>query len=246
MRYPARPLAALVPLLLASLLTPLLAPPLTTAAFAQPQPAPEATSGASPAGPAPSAPPGAVMIVTPQPLTPMQPAGPGQVAPAAPQNEPWSNVSHINGQVVKVGERSEYLYDTGKTTSIASNPLGWMFGFYGVSVSHAVHANVAIRADVNLFRLGDSRGHELGLSIPIYLRRVFQGPFLEAGLIARNFDDDCESCDDQETIGPSVVLGWQWSFDSGFTLAMALGAMRDVNGSDDPEPSGYFRIGYLF
>jgi hypothetical protein len=235
MRHPARPLAALVPLLLA------------TPALAQPQPAPEATSGASPAGPAPSAPPGTVVIVTPQPLTPMQPAGPGQVPAGPPQNEPWNNVSHINGQLVKVGERSEYLYDNGKTTSIASNPIGWMFGFYGVSVSHAVHANVAIRGDVNLFRIGGSEGHELGLSIPIYFRRVFQGPFLEAGLIARNFDDDCGSCDNQETIGPSVVFGWQWSFDSGFTLAMAFGAMRNINnGSDDPEPSGYFRIGYLF
>ncbi|HEU4734058.1 MAG TPA: hypothetical protein VFT22_39475 [Kofleriaceae bacterium] len=231
--------------LLAALATLLLAAP----AFAQPQPDPEAMTGASPSQPRP-APPGAVVIVTPQPLTPMQPAGPGQVAPApaAPQTDPWSNVSHINGQIVKVGERSDYLYDTGKTTNIASNPIGWMFGFYGVSVSHAVHANVAIRGDFNLFRIGGSKGHELGVSVPIYFRRAFQGPFLEPGVIARNFDDDCDSCDHQETIGPSVVFGWQWSFDSGLNIAMAFGAMRDMNNrsSDTPEPSGYFRIGYLF
>ncbi|HET7503960.1 MAG TPA: hypothetical protein VFK02_23220 [Kofleriaceae bacterium] len=231
MRPSVRPFAALAPLLLA------------TQAFAQPTPGPEAVTGASAVPPAPA---GAVVVVTPQPLTPMQPVAPGQVAPGAPQNEPWSNVSHINGQLVKVGERSDYLYDTGKTTNLATNPIGWIFGFYGASVSHAVHPNIVIRGDVNIFRFESSHGHEIGVSLPIYLRRAFQGPFLEAGVIARNMHDGCSDCSG-ESVGPSVVFGWQWSFDSGLNVAMALGAMRvlEDKSSHDVEPSGYFRIGYL-
>jgi hypothetical protein len=226
---------------LAVLATTLLAAP----AFAQPGAAPDPLADMPINA-------GTVVIVTPQPPVTVQQAGPGQLAPAAPQNEPWSNVSHINGQLVKVGERSDYLYDNGKTTNIASNPIGWMFGFYGVSVSHAVHANVAIRGDVNWFNFDNETGHEVGISLPIYFRRVFQGPFLEAGIIARNLHDSCADCggSNREHVGPEVLFGWQWSFDSGLNVAMAFGAMRDLNhdsmSSSSAEPAGYFRIGYLF
>lgn len=222
------------------------------AAFAQP--------GAAPGPQAPNDVPmtaGTVVIVTPQPPVTVQQAAPGQAAPGQPAaypppNEPWSNVSHINGQIVKVGERSDYLYDTGKTTNLATNPVGWMFGFYGVSVSHAIHPNVALRGDVNVFDFSNESGHEIGVSFPIYFRRVFQGPFLEPGIIARNLHDSCDGCtgSSDEHVGPEVLFGWQWSFDSGLNVAMAFGAMRNLNGhsmsSSNAEPAGYFRIGYLF
>jgi hypothetical protein len=238
-----RPLAALATTLLA-------APAFAQPGITDPQPGPAGEPLPMTAG--------TVVIVTPQPPVVATPAGPGQVAPAAaaaqpgPQNEAWGNVSHINGQLVKVGERGDYLYNNGKTTNIATNPIGWMFGFYGISVSHAVHQNVAIRGDVNWFDLNHESGHEIGLSLPIYFRRVFQGPFLEAGLIARNLHDGCSDCGSSgaDSIGPEVLFGWHWTFDSGLNVAMALGAMRNLNGdsmsSADAEPAGYFRIGYAF
>jgi len=215
---------------------------LAAPAFAQPGAVPEPMSDVAVNA-------GTVVIVTPQPPVTVQASGPA--APAAPHNEPWNNVSHINGQVVKVGERSDYLYDTGKTTNIATNPIGWMFGFYGVSVSHAVHPNVAIRGDINWFNFDHESGHEVGISLPIYFRRVFQGPFLELGVIARNLTDSCDGCSgsSDEHVGPEVLFGWQWSFDSGLNAAMAFGAMRNLKGpstSSSAEPAGYFRIGYLF
>jgi len=185
-------------------------------------------------------------------------AQPGVAAPQAPQNEDWNNVSHINGAPVKVGERSDYLYKW-KTTNIASNPIGWMMGFYGISVSQALNENVAIRADANLFDIRESntRGYEVGLSVPIYFKRVYQGPFLEPGLIVRDMDDagdidDGYEDNDRPSAGPSVVFGWHWTFDSGLNVAAAFGLMRDMNresmdeydGGSDLEPSGYFRIGY--
>jgi hypothetical protein len=196
-----------------------------------------------------------VIIVSPQPPVVGQPVAPGQTTPGvapAPQNEDWNNVSHINGQFVKVGDRGDYLYDTGKTTIIASNPMGWLYGFYGVSVSHAVHANVAIRGDVNWFSLGDRAGHELGVSLPIYFRRVFQGPFFELGLVDRNMGEGCGDCGDTggDSVGPEVLFGWHWMFDSGLNIAAAFGGLRNLHsssmGSSATEPAGYFRVGYAF
>jgi len=227
---------------LALLATTLVAVP----SFAQP-------GNVAPPTPPPGEPPpitaGTVVIVTPQPPTIRQAGAPGQVAldaSDAPHNEPWSNVSHINGQVVPVGDRGAYLYDNGKHTVIATNPIGWIFGFYGFSLSHAVHPNFAVRGDANLFALYRQSGHELGLSVPIYFRRVFDGPFLEPGIVTRNLN----SGSGNEHVGPEVMFGWQWMFDSGLTAAFALGAMRNLNdrgsGGDGAEVTGYFRVGYGF
>lgn len=194
-------------------------------------------------------------------------AGPSTVAPvvqqpatAAPQNEDWSNVNHINGQLVKVGEKSDYLIKF-KKTNIATNPIGFLFGFYGVSVSHALSNHVAVRLDANLINFENTSGYELGASLPIYFRRTYSGPFFEPGLITRGFRDtyeyDCYDCsyDSTETmVGPEMLFGWHWTFDSGLNVAMAFGAARDLSGSSDEydysgdeiTPAGYFRIGYAF
>jgi hypothetical protein len=197
--------------------------------------------------------------------TPPQAVAPGYappVAPAyappvppAPYNEPWDNVNHINGRLVKVGEKGDYLLKY-KKTNISTNPIGWMFGFYGVSVSHALSNHVAIRGDANIMSFENTDGYEFGVSAPIYFRRVYSGPFIEPGLIARGWKDsydysDCYDCNSTDSmVGPSVLFGWHWTFDSGFNVAFAFGAARDMSednseySSDEPEPAGYFRIGY--
>jgi hypothetical protein len=222
-------------------------------AFAQPGMAPGEDDEVPPmappvAQPQPPPPPSGT-IVTIQPDNPQQ--APVR-AIVAPMNEDWSNVSHINGQIVKVGERSDYLIDF-KKTNISSNPIGWMLGFYGLSVSHAVSQNIAIRADGNIFDFDDDGGYEVGLTLPIYFKRVYQGPFLEGGVMVRSInDDDCDwdnNCMDTTKIGPQVMFGWHWTFDSGMNVAAAFGAFRPMNEDktrDDVEPAGYFRIGYAY
>jgi len=211
-----------------------------------------------------------LVVVTPNPPVVVPggaPAGPGASIPAAaaapataaPQNEDWNNVSHINGQLVKVGERGDYLLRHRKT-NISTNPIGWMLGFYGLSISHAVSSNVAIRGDANIMSFDDEDGYELGLSLPIYFRRVYSGPFIEPGIITRGstssnncYDDLYGGCDESRTtmVGPEVLFGWHWTFDSGLNVAAAVGAARDLSDDDDEydaevEPAGYFRIGYAF
>jgi hypothetical protein len=226
-----------------------------------------APAAAQPGADYPTAPPPAtyqpdVIVIQPAPVG--QPVQPQVVLPATlpPQNENWADVNHINGTPVKVGERGDYLLTKWKKTNIATNPIGWMVGIYGVSVSHAVHNNVALRGDVNLVDLRESstQGYEVGVSLPIYFKRVFQGPFLEPGLIVRDTTDENEAlygcdygCDREASIGPSMVFGWHWTFDSGLNIAGAAGLMRNINAEENAydteseiEFSGYFRVGYAF
>ncbi|MDB4959311.1 MAG: hypothetical protein JWO36_6880 [Myxococcales bacterium] len=205
---------------------------------------------------APNGAPGAAQMpgATEMPLTP----------PGAPQTEPWSDVSHINGQLVPVGERGAYLYRFRKT-NIGVNPIGWMFGFYGASVQHAVSQNVAIRGDVSVWSIANDNfsGIEVSASAPIYFRRTYAGPFFEPGLVyhsdAHNYEyasyGDGYSGAPSNTktwVGPQMMLGWSWIFDSGLNVAFAFGASKPISNpnmsshSSDPYPAGYFRIGYAF
>lgn len=178
-----------------------------------------------------------------------QPAGADQ--PASTSEPPPGELSHINGEPVKVGEHNEYYYDF-KRWNVSANPLGWIVGIYGVSVSYGFHDNVAFRADANLFDFPDSesRGTELGVGLPIYLRRTYQGPFLEPGVIVRSFENEFDD-DVDTTLGPQVLVGWHWTWDSGFNLALAAGAGRNISGDKelgDGEifANGYLRFGYNF
>jgi hypothetical protein len=223
---------------------------------------------------------GTVVVVTPNPPVVVtngapqpQPMSPGMTQPAlpppaadAPQNEDWNNVSHINGTVVPVGQRGDYLYKF-RQTNIASNPIGWIVGFYGISVSHALSDNVALRADANLMSVDHTTGYEVGVSLPIYFRRTFSGPFIEPGVIARSTtDNECFSLDSGSSssscpgsthtlVGPEMMFGWQWMFDSGLNVAAAFGVARNLSSqnmdsessdSEKLEPAGYFRVGYAF
>ena len=226
----------------------------TAPALAQPGADDEAPPPAAPTQPQPPPPDGGtVVVIQAEPGQGPQSQQPPVRAVVAPMNEAWSNVSHINSHPVKVGERDDYLVSY-KKTNVSSNPIGWMFGFYGLSVSHAVSPNIAVRADGNFFNFEHENGYEIGLTVPIYFKRVYQGPFLEGGLMVRSFDDDeCEfdtSCaQSSPDVGPQVLFGWHWSFDSGANVAMAFGAFRPMNdgkSQDDGQPAGYFRIGYAY
>jgi hypothetical protein len=196
-------------------------------------------------------------------------AQPGADAPAAPppQTEDWNDVSHINGQLVKVGDRHEYLKADPKKLNLSTNPIGFLVGFYGFSVQGKVSEHVTLRGNIEFFDyefLGRTTGHELAISAPIYLRRAFSGPFIEPGFIYQEtqvtpwnlFGDGDLTPVPYTHAGPSVVFGWHWMFDSGLNIAVAVGGTRNLDRkpmtetgtyeSDVPQPTGYLRVGYAF
>ena len=201
----------------------------------------------------PSAQPPAPVVVMPAPPPP--PAQP------APQNEPWSNVSHINGTPVKVGERNDYLYGY-KKLNIAMNPFGPFWGYYDGSISYGLTQNIAFSASLSGWseNSGDHTGYQATVSLPIYFRRTYSGPFVEPGLIMRSTTTndyyDCYDCTGGTTsntnswAGPELLMGWHWSFDSGLNLVWAAGVAKhatdSMSSSDSPDVNAYFRVGYAF
>lgn len=192
---------------------------------------------------------------------------PAATAPAATDEAPppthaWGDVNHINGQLVKVGEENDYLKKY-KRWNVSTNPVGWMLGLYGVSVSYGLNQNIAVRGDVNVMRpvgAEDTTGVELGVGLPLYFRRTYQGLFLEPGLITRTtsapgYCDSCVTSTEQvtsTTFGPQVLVGWHWTWSSGFNFALAAGVGRNwatkrtSYAEDEVFGNGYMRFGYAF
>ncbi|HVV84351.1 MAG TPA: DUF3575 domain-containing protein [Kofleriaceae bacterium] len=201
-----------------------------------------------------------VAVAAPAPAPAAAPAP--VAANGAPQNADWSDLSHINGQLVKVGETNDYHLSY-KRTNISTNPIGWIYGSYGVSVSYGVNNHVALRADVNYLSSyldEDVTGMEVGVGVPLYFRRTYQGPFLEPGFISRRFESkDCgclesesaggSSSETSTTYGPQMLVGWHWTWDSGLNIAVAGGVGRNWGSQDEYNkifPNGYLRFGYAF
>lgn len=165
---------------------------------------------------------------------------------AAPHMDP--DVSQLNGAPVKVGEHHEYRYSY-KRTNISANPIGAMFGIYSVSLSRALNHRFALRGDFTLADLGDVSGMELGVSLPIYFKKMYSGFFLEPGIVLRSTENDYDDGVDS-IAGPQVLVGWHWSWDSGLNVSAAVGAGRNFKKDGDYRvgafPNGYFRIGYMF
>lgn len=184
------------------------------------------------------------------------PGQPPSPPPAASQPPPaggdGSDLSHIRGTPVPVGEHNEYYYRY-RRINLSANPLGWMVGIYGVSASFGLTNHIALRGDVNYFDIlgGElGSGFEFGAGLPIYFRRTYSGVFLEPGFIVRELGD---AQDGITTLGPQMLVGWHWMWDSGFNFAIAAGVGRnwadeksefaDYN-DEDPFVNGYLRFGY--
>src|SRR5262245_44878643 len=194
---------------------------------------------------------------------------PAPTAAPAPQNTDWNQVSHINGQLVPVGEKNEYFYQY-KRTIISADPVAWIMGFYGVSASYGLDDHLALRGEIDYISPANTNDSviEYDVGVPIYFRRTYQGAFLEPGFVVRTerqtYDDyysgsgtNPQPVTHTETstqYGPQVLMGWHWTWDSGLNVAAAIGVGRNLgydrsSGSSSGEqyiPNGYLRFGYAF
>ncbi len=169
------------------------------------------------------------------PMTPPPPPPPGAV-------------SALEGQLVRVGDQNQYVYSH-KRWNVSTNPVAWILGSFGLSVSYALGDHVALRGDLNLINFDGLSGYEAGIGLPLYFRRTYSGLFLEPGLVMRNLDHHSG-----DVLGPQVLVGWHWTWDGGFNVAVAAGVGRNwaesEDGYDDFEtdleifPNGYLRFGY--
>ncbi len=162
------------------------------------------------------------------------------------------DISTLNGQLVEVGGHNRYRYSH-KTWNVLTNPIGIILGYYGASLSYAVTDNIALRGDLNYYAPveDDTTGSEIGIGAPIYFRKMYSGMFIEPGAIVRTKSSGDST---SSTVGPQVLLGYHFIWDSGFNAAAALGVGRNWNTDDSEEfaedeelfANGYVRLGYAF
>ena len=161
--------------------------------------------------------------------------------------------STIEGQLVPVGEKNKYTYKY-KKWNISTNPLGYMIGFFGLSTSYALNKNIALRGDIEFISLFDTdiKGGGISISAPIYFKKMYDGFFFEPGFRIMSLN---ESTNTGIGVGPMVLVGWHWIWDSGLNISMALGSGYTWLSENTPNdgatssgvlPAGYFRIGYAF
>jgi hypothetical protein len=103
---------------------------------------------------------------------------------------------------------------------------------------------------------------QMTASAPLFFRHTFSGIYLEPGLIYRSSSSSsyaydaasctsCQTSSDNSWVGPELLVGYQWNFDSGLNISYALGLAKHLGGdqmdsSDNVDFNGYFRAGYNF
>jgi len=144
-------------------------------------------------------------------------------------------------------------------TFVATNPVGLVIGQAAISVSRAVHERVAIRVDGILIDNNVLRGASASASVAVYVARVFDGPFVEPGFMVRHgrskfLCDGSSMCGAEGLTGPQLMIGWQWTFGPGVSIAAAVGAIYDLGDHSDflidPDsglaPTGSVNTGFAF
>lgn len=174
-------------------------------------------------------------------------------APApAPTAAADADVSTLNGELVKVGDAHAYRHSYPRW-NVSTNPLGYFFNSFGASLSYAPTAHVAVRADAGYFDDDARQGLELGLSAPVYFRKMYSGFFLEPGVTFKALESQVEDAR-ATVVGPQLLLGWHWYWDSRLNVALAAGVGRNWSDSRrdafsdyaDVYGTGYLRFGYAF
>jgi len=168
-------------------------------------------------------------------------------------------LSHINGVPIRVGEHGDFYYDY-KRFNIAANPVGPVFGLYSISGSVAISNHLAIRGDLALYQDPERESNDslstMSIGATIYFKKMYSGFFVEPGLgMLSDTDDDewDEYASSKSYVGPQVLAGWHWNWDSGLNVMAAFGAMRatrtdsgEVYNRTEVIPTGVFKVGYNF
>lgn len=134
--------------------------------------------------------------------------------------------------------------------AVSVDPIGFVSGQYGASIARRLNSHAALRIDGQFVRDLDgvdaSSTWRLGVSVPLYLSKTFNGPFIEPGLAASRELVGIGSYPLPQTgapsvygvrdyaAGPEIFVGWQRLFDNGLHIAAAIGASQDWTGTRTP------------
>lgn len=148
---------------------------------------------------------------------------------------------------------------------LGTDPIGLVTNSYVLTAGYALSDHVAVRGEVQL-QHDDLNSVELWhyrASVPIFLDRTFHGPFIEPGLVQMTgtttewqldaYGNPVATTAQVKTFGPSMMVGYEWTFHDRYTIAAAFGASKVWSSSSSPGVLGFFggpeyyiRAGWLF
>ncbi len=150
----------------------------------------------------------------------------GLLIPAFAFAEESKDISKIDGQLVKVGDKTHYEYSY-KKWNIGLNAFTLPLGIISPSASYAFTSNLAARVGGHFNTNTSETYHKssVSLGLPIYFRKVYDGFFVEPGV--------------DSNAGVYVAGGYHWMWDSGFNMHLGLGIAKK-------QPVGMLQVSYAF
>jgi hypothetical protein len=121
-----------------------------------------------------------------------------------------------------------------RTLALVFNPLAMSAGVFGAEADFALTPRTAIAVEADVYGLGSDLGVASGLGFAFYpMHPVFHGLYLEPRvLFARRASESLMQLDwATDVLGVGATVGWQWTWDYGFTLRLGGGGMHYFGGS---------------
>lgn len=155
--------------------------------------------------------------------------------------------------------------DPPRRIMLATDPLALVNGTYTAAAAYAIHDHVALTGEA-LYADPDGASRAWHQSreqagVRLFLDRAFQGPFVEAGLRRTHVSGDGIAVDqngapisfhaEYRMFGPTVSVGWQWTFHDTWSLSYAVGTSKawSVSGNVLGVAGGTeqdLRVGFVF
>lgn len=118
--------------------------------------------------------------------------------------------------------------DPERHLAVLFNPLGTAVGVYGGEVDFAVARHVVLAVEGAFYRVDNTTARSLGAGVQLFpFRSAFHGIYLFprfAYARASTYVDDSTSVD-TNVFGLGGTVGYQWTFDYGFSLRLGGGVM---------------------
>jgi hypothetical protein len=114
-----------------------------------------------------------------------------------------------------------------RTVGVLLNPLASTMGLFGGDVDLVLSQHFALSLEGAFYERGGLPAVALGAGLLVYPGAAFEGLYLEPRIVyAHPMGDGLTHFDlHDEAFGAGATIGWQWTWDYGFTLRIGGGGV---------------------
>ncbi len=135
----------------------------------------------------------------------------------------------------------EEVDDSTRSIAFMFNPLATSAGVLGAEADFVLAKRLVVEVEGDVYALGGNAAMAIGAGLLVYpLRTAFHGLYVEPrAVFARSLGESLIEVNwNTDVAGLGVVAGWQWTWDSGFSVRGGAGAMQYIGGNVNSAPRG--------